>query len=293
MSRRLISTALAIMLAGGVYLSAGTAEASNMGFKLERSFAWQAGAKNLYFVSFPLFNGLGDISDGTGCSGTDGLINANDALCDFTTDRDTQTSGGLMTIQHLNEMTCSYEGRSIIKTPTGLQFIGAFQSELTTPENREVGYYINVGKNVPTDPDPENRSVIVGSHDPSWAGKMIQRRCPLTVLNLPYHTMYRTANEILCGLEGVDWVDADSDGNPDTCGDAGSPGGLYDPVSGLSVTTQTIVPGPGGGFQGRSAFKAGSVVRFIGTNFDLTPGDAYLFNMPTGYNDRLWGPPHF
>ena len=68
MSRRLLSTAAALMLAGGVYLSAGTAEASNMGFKLERSFSFVTGAQNLYLVSFPLFPGLGDVSDGAGCS---------------------------------------------------------------------------------------------------------------------------------------------------------------------------------------------------------------------------------
>ena len=65
--------------------------------------------------------------------------------------------------------------------------------------------------------------------------------------------------------------------------------GLFDPVSGVSVTTQSF----SNGFVGRSAFDAAGTVRFIGTNFDLTPGDAYLFNMNTGYADRLWLPPHF
>ena len=284
MSRRLLSTAAALMLAGGVYLSAGTAEASNMGFKLERSFSFVTGAQNLYLVSFPLFNGLGDVSDGAGCSAGDGVIDANDALCDLATDRDSSAGGALMTIQRLNEGSCLFEGRTILKVGANFSFIGAFTEELTTPGNREVGYFINVNKN-PADPDLENRAVIVGSHDPSWAGKMITRSCPFSVLNLPYHTMYRTANEILCGLEGVDWTD-DGSGNPDMC-----IAGLFDPVSGVSVTTQTFVNGTG--FQGRSAFDAAGTVRFIGTNFDLTPGDAYLFNMAPGYADRLWLSPHF
>ena len=282
MSRRLLSTAAALMLAGGVYLSAGTAEASNMGFKLERSFSFVTGAQNLYLVSFPLFNGLGDVSNGMGCDTGDGVIDANDALCDLATDKDMSAGGALMTIQRLNEASCLFEGRTILKVGANFSFIGAFLSELTSPENREVGFFINVNKN-PADPDPENRAVIVGSHDPSWAGKMVTRSCAFTVLNLPYHTMYRSANEILCGLEGVDWTD-DGTGAPDMC-----EGGLYDPVSGLSVTTQTFV----GTFQGRSAFNAGGTVRFIGTNFDLTPGDAYIFNMPEGYQDRLWLAPHF
>lgn len=283
MSRRLLSTAAALMLAGGVYLSSGTAEASNMGFKLERSFSFVTGEQNLYLVSFPLFNGLGDVSDGAGCSAGDGLIDANDALCDLATDRDSSAGGALMTIQRLNEATCLFEGRTLLKVGPGFTFIGAFTEELTTATNREVGYFVNVNKNA-ADPDLENRAVIVGSHDPSWAGKMITNDCPFTVLNLPYHTMYRTANEILCGLEGVDWVDADMNGNPDSCDN-----GLYDPVSGVSVTTQAF----DNGFFGRSAFNGGGNVIFIGTNFDLTPGDAYLFNMNSGYLGRMYTPPHF
>jgi len=287
MSRRLLSTALALVMAGGVYLCTGTAEASNMGFKLERSFSYTTGARNLYLVSFPLFNGLGDVSDGAGCAAGDGIVNANDALCDLATDRDSSAGGALMTIQRLNESSCLFEGRTILKVGANFSFIGGFTDELTTPTNREVGYFINVNKN-PADPDLENRAVIVGSHDPSWAGKMVSRACPFTILNLPYHTMYRSANEILCGLKGVDWNPSDPgnpDSDPDTC-DAG----LYDPVSGVSVTTQTF--DNASGYAGRSAFNAGGV-RFIGTNFDLTPGDAYLFNMNTGYQDRLWLPPHF
>jgi hypothetical protein len=270
------------MLAGGVYLTSGTAEASNMGFKLERSFSYVTGAQNLYLVSFPLFNGLGDVSDGAGCAAGDGIINADDALCDLATDKDTSAGGALMTMQRYNDGSCVYEGRTILKVGSNFSFIGGFTEELTTPGNREIGYFINVNKN-PADPDLENRAVIVGSHDPSWAGKLVSRTCPFTVLNLPYHTMYRSANEILCGLEGVDWDDADGDGNPDTCDN-----GLYDPVSGVSVTAQAFE----GSFVGRSAFNAGGV-RFIGTNFDLTPGDAYIFSMNTGYQDRTFAPPHF
>lgn len=287
MSRRLLSTALALVMAGGVYLSisAGTAEASNMGFKLERSFSYTTGTRNLYLVSFPLFNGLGDVSDGAGCAAGDGVINADDALCDLATDRDASAGGALMTMQKYDDGACSFVGRTILKTPAGYSFIGAFTDELTTAANREIGYFVNVNKN-PADPDLENRAVIVGSHDPSWAGKMVSRTCSQTLLNLPYHTMYRSANEILCGLEGVDWMDGDGNGNPDTC-DAG----LFDPTSGVSVTVQTF--SNDSGYAGRSVFAVGGNPVFIGTNFDLTPGDAYVFNMNTGYGDRLWLPPHF
>ena len=287
MSRRLLSTALALVMAGGVYLSlsAGTAEASNMGFKLERSFSFTTGARNLYFVSFPLFNGLGDVSDGAGCGAGDGVINANDALCDLATDRDMSAGGALMTMQKWDDQACSFVGRTILKVGANFSFVGGFTEDLTTAANREIGYVINVNKN-PADPDLENRAVIVGSHDPSWAGKMVSRTCAFTMLNLPYHAMYRTANEVLCGLEVVDWVDADMNGTPDTC-DAG----LFDPVSNVSVTVQTFDNATG--FQGRTCFSVAGNLTCIGPNFDLTPGDAYVFSMNTGYMDRLWLPAHF
>jgi hypothetical protein len=284
------------VLAGGVYLSAGTAEASNMGFKLERSFSWTMGQKNLYLVSFPLFNGLGDVSDNNTCSGSDGIINASDALCDLATDRDLATAPQpLMVFQRLNESTCIFEGRTLLKVgPATYSFVGSFQSELTSPENREVGFIINVNAKS-TDPAPENRAVIVGSHDPSWAGKMITRVCPKSYLNLPYHTMYRTADEILCGLAGFDWVDEVNNGSgdptpdtqPDTC-----PNGLFDPGTGLPVVAQTF---DGTRFVGRTVFgpPGAGTPQAVGNNFDLTPGDAYLFNMPVGYPGRLWLPPHF
>lgn len=292
MSRRLLSTALALAMAGGVYLTTGPdASASNMGFKLERSFSVVTGARNLYFVSFPLFNGLGDIGTsgaGANCDAGDGVVNAVDALCDLTTDRDLVTApSGIMTIQRYNEATCGFEGASMTKTPLGFSFIGtAF--ELTTPTNREVGYIVSVGKNA-ADPTIENRAVIVGSHDPSWAGKLVTRACPRTYLNLPYHTMYRSANEILCGLRGVDWDPVDPgnpNSNPDACG-----AGLFDPVSGVSATVQAFDNATG--FVGRTALRVGGNLQFIGTDFDLTPGDAYVFGANTGYQDRLWLPPHF
>lgn len=303
MSRRLLSTALALAMAGGVYLStgAGTAEASNMGFKLERSFSYVTGTRNLYLVAFPLFNGLGDVSDGLDCTATgDGVISVQDALCDLATSRENSVGvfAPLMTIQKYDETSCRFVGATILREgPGDYRFIGDFRDEdLTSAVNREIGYYVSVAKATgDLDEDIVNRAVIVGSHDPSWAGKMISRACPQTVLNLPYHTMYRTANEVLCGLEGVDWVDevnnlsgaATPDGKPDSC-----PAGLFDPTSGVAVTTQTFDNATG--FSGLSVFDTGGMYpSFVGTNFDLTPGDGYLFNMNTGYNDRLWLPPHF
>src|SRR2546426_9138008 len=106
MLRKLTVAALALAVAGGVYLAGAPAHASNMGFKLERNFrverdpATNRAFTNIYFLSFPLFNGLDpDLANtaaiGTGgvtqpCVGDtggpaagDGILNADDAICDF------------------------------------------------------------------------------------------------------------------------------------------------------------------------------------------------------------------
>ena len=107
MSRMSRAALAALALAGGACLITGTAQASNMGFKLERSFDVNRNAaglalRNEYWVSQPLFNGLGDVGyhdtdaalsnkrcvSATNPAG-DGLIDVLDALCDYWTARTT------------------------------------------------------------------------------------------------------------------------------------------------------------------------------------------------------------
>jgi hypothetical protein len=299
MSRKLTAAALALVLGGGVYLASGTAEASNMGFKLERSFSVVDNFRNVYYLSFPLFNGLGDIAgdpgpDGSPCgTGPNGIVNADDALCDLFTDRDLSNGGAAMTLSLIDTSSCLFIGRTAQKTsPTNYLFIGAFTSDLTNSANRQIGYLINVGAG-PTDPPLTNRAVVVGSHDPSFGGHTLSiAGCQRDFINLPYHTMYRTANEVLCGLEGVDWMDADMDGNPDTCDN-----GVYDISSGVSVVVQSFINDPASPnanrLIGRSVFDAGGSLFFLGPIYDLIPGEAYLIGMDTGFNDRVFLSPHF
>src|SRR6185369_11069347 len=84
MTKRMWSAALALSLAGGVYLAASAARASNMGFKLERDFDFKrtsaAGSlplQNIYYVSIPFFNGLGDVADGVAINPANGNPYAN------------------------------------------------------------------------------------------------------------------------------------------------------------------------------------------------------------------------
>ena len=100
--------------------------------------------------------------------------------------------------------------------------------------------------------------------------------------------MYTRSFEILCGLEGVDWVDANADGRPDTC-----TRGIFDGTRAMTVSrfdnteligaavshTVTLVPVVG--------------LRFTGTPYDLVPGDAYTAQLTSGHVPTTWLSPHF
>lgn len=312
MSRKLTAAALALSVVGGVYLSAGQAHASNMGFKLERNFGVirQVDADpatpflNIYLLSFPVFNGLGDVaSDGgtghptpkgcvgdTGGPGTgDGVINSMDALCDLWTDRATR---GAFVFSRFDRDTCSYIGTSGNRTAISITFGGTvFDLE------RDAGFIITVSS--PVAAAPGNRAVVVGSHDPSYTGRQI--RSPASAcapandfINLPYHSMYQKASEVLCGLEGVDWTRVSAN-VPSQC-----QRGIFDdavskrPISVLTFDNVKDSNGTDNQYVGRSiAFNALTGYRFSGTDFDLTPGDAYIVSITPGHQPTTFLSPHF
>lgn len=312
MSRKL-TAALALTVAGGVYFVAGSAQASNMGFKLERSFEVvrevptdpSTPFQNIYLHSFPLFNGLGDIGSssagGDKCAaGPDGTVDSVDAVCDLFINRVPVTDrGNSFAISRFNRDTCAFE-----VTPAGVGAFGLNVGAAFTLE-RDAAIWITVAS---TKPDaPLNRSVTVGSHDPSYTGRQI--RVPASgclprvdLINVPYHTMYQFANEILCGLEGLDWVDvvtnstgsAPPDGNPDTC-----TGGIFDGTHLIAVSVfdnindDSTVPTLDNAFTPRSVSFSLGQLRFAGQNFPLTPGDGYQVNIPPGQVTTTFLSPHF
>jgi hypothetical protein len=320
MTRKLFGAALAVALAGGVYLSAAApAQASNMGFKLEREFAPVNGFANLFYVSFPLFNGLGDVADtshptGSKCVGDTGgpaagdtVINADDAICDLWTDRQ-----GQLTFARYDIATCSFLTRSAIFNPAfGVTFTGTW----TDPIPRDEAFQVQQtfpGSGV------QNAAVIVGSHDPSYTGRLLAPNAAcradlqLALINLPYHTMYQNAIEVLCGLKGVDWLDADGDGVPewiDIDGDTTPdpcPNGIYDQGHPIAVQWFDNVDdnsGPGGGDTDNqtivcsirpSAFPGQPPIFPDGTGcYDLIPGEGYIVQMNQAHAGTTFLSPHF
>jgi hypothetical protein len=328
MSRKIISAALALTVAGGVYLAAPSVEASNMGFKLERSFdlTREAGTGrpylNLSLVSFPLFNGLADVADpnhsgGNKCVGDvggptagNGFIEADDAICDLWTSRD-----GTFVFQKFDRDTCSYQARTATRGGiTGIQFTGSFTYTTAAPNpnnlianatGREIGYEVLISSSSMA-VSPTNRGVIVGSHDPSFTGRAIvaapalscaRSAAHLDINNHPYHSMYQRANEALCGLEGVDWVDVAAPiGDPDTCPNgtlAANAGIPFDGVHTLAV--QTYDNDVAHGYVGRTVTinPITRNVAFTGNNFALRPGDAYILVINPDHVPTTYLEPHF
>lgn len=327
MSRRLTVAALALAVAGGVYMTGGPAEASNMGFKLERDFAAIGPPANarvfrgIYYVSGPLFNGLADIADSSGggpmgpCTGTgDGVVNAADAGCDWWTSRQ-----GTMIIERFISDNCSFESYGLTYDPLFMTVVAngsPFVLQNPGTQIDDDGYRVIV----PFEGTPlSNQAVIVGSHDPSYAGFTLaippsNCRPNRPIINLPYHTMYTQSDEILCGLEGSAWVDvvnnsdgsAGADGSPDTC-----PSGIYPdlnsvpPGSGSQVILETFDNVADSSPDDNSYISRAvtfdtlfNVLVFSGARYNLTPGDAYHVTLdhdlsPPEHTPTVFLSPHF
>ncbi len=307
MSTNLRAAAAALALAGGVYLACpAPVEASNMGFKLERSFdlirrtADNRPLQNIYWISNPLFNGLGDIANTAdpannkcvepgGAGAPDGIINSDDAICDFWTARTNPATAGTFTFSYIDRDTCTPIARNGTVQLGQIRFTG-----VAFPMIAEIGYQALVTVPGGATYSPQNRAVIVGSHDPSFAGRSIiyATACGasaprLDLLNLPYHTMYTSSFEILCGLEGVDWVDANADGRPDTC-----TAGIFDGTRAMTVSFFANREPENAPVSHNVTFSLGQV-RFTGTPFSLVPGDGYLIQISPGHTPTTWLSPHY
>lgn len=324
MSRKLAAAALALSVAGGVYLAGSPAEASNMGFKLERSLSLvrDAGNKpllNIYLVSFPLYNGLGDVANTADASTNkcvldvgppagpatgDGVIDSNDAICDLWTSRK-----GTFAFNWFNRDTCKYLGSVASQSQLGgINFGG---NPFVLPAEPDNGFQVVVSVPPNSMLNPVNQGVIVGSHDPTFVGRTIRPPAggtsgcspKLDLIEFPYHSMYQKADEVLCGLEGVDWM-RDGMGKPNKCFDTvnNKPTGIFDGQHALSIQSFDNVPdglGKDNGYLFRTVVDPPPVgtinppLSFGGSDYDLRPGDAYLLSLDPNHVPTTWLSPHF
>lgn len=271
---------------------------SSAAFRIERHFdvlTDPAGnlLENVYYVSLPLSSGIEDVAstaapeankcvgDPDGPAMGDGRITADDLICTWWTSR--STGQGSMMVSRRDEASASWVERVGMFNASGaFEFAGPWTGGVSSVEGLMVS--------VDGAPGTSNVAMIYGGHDPAWAGRLIRATTDRqAVLSLPAHGMYRTADEILCGLIGVDWTPGAS-GAPETC-----PNGLFDgqKATGAYIFDNDLSDGDGNRYVGRVVTQSLGRLLFAGTNFTLRPGDGVLLYMEEGHATRTWLEPHF
>jgi len=286
------TTALLIVLAA--VLSASPLAAQDL--SATRRFHAEPGVAGRYYLSLPFGGGLEDLANSSlsdpcdlSSASADGVLNADDLICTIWGAGDLASRHGVITVFDYTP-DCRVRARTALRTRFGgpVLFIGsAFDLR------PEAGFQVSVAV-LPDQPLPDDTVTFTGPCAPALPLQVVGGACPFALLNLPYDTLFRTANDILCGLENIWWYDADGDGDPDTC-----PHGLFDAVDGLPVTISYYQnrwdefrdPRSGPVYIPRAVFSSFGDVYFIGTNFDLVDGDGIIVEFSTGDGERDWDPP--
>jgi hypothetical protein len=148
-------------------------------------------------------------------------------------------------------------------------------------------------------PTPGNAvGTLAGACDPAATDVTIAYPPPQSPLDPPetYALVYLhlrwggpvdEADEVLCGLRGTDWQDADGDGAPDTCTN-----GLFDGATPLTVATFDYDTSTSNATDGhmiaRTVRLTDRGLGFAGTDFALRDGDAVEVEMYQGQQPRTF-----
>lgn len=283
--------ALAVAVAA---LGTTVGHAGNMAFKLDVELPCDSSGP--YVVSLPLLEGVQDGADSGAaldpCDGLagDGVVDTLDLACQLFSDRGQATAAGTgMTVQVFDPMSCSWAGVTLFWNGSAVQFIGS-PVPVAPIAGAGGAFVVTSACALGETGDIVNPAALVGAHDVTFLGRPLgvsATGCVEDWVSVPYHTQYQRASEILCGLEGVDWVDADGDGLPDTC-----PGGVFDAGSGTAITVQTHDKSSGN-WIGWTAFGVGGALSFIGTDFRLRQGEGYRVNWASSHPGSVFLSPHY
>jgi hypothetical protein len=267
---------------------------------LLKRFQSRAGTAGSHLVTFPYSDFFEDIANssqpgGDKCdisdSGPDGVIDADDVICRVWGDGDPALRIGTFTLQTFDPSTCAWQSRTATRTGfVGVQFLGA-----PRPFTPGIGYMVAVGRDftgVEQDFDVE----FVDTGIPAWPGQLTERpTCPegafaAILLHVPWDVCFDTADEALCGDEGVDWWDADGNRFPDACTTEGVWRPLPRHAAAVSrYAVEEEVWGPA--WISRTTSVQFSRQVFTGINFNLVRGEALLFQQTTpGDWPFLWDP---
>ena len=263
--------------------------ASNMGFRAEVTLAAVAGGSDREILALPLNLGTGDVADSSaaipcsepGAVRSDGVVDGLDLLCELWTSRE----GSLWLYRRIASPP-SWQGRGIWRLPGGgFAHAGDWTDPIVSGEALSALVLAPPGASV------TNRGVIVGSHDDAAPCPVIAAppgEPALALLDVFYHTMFAEADDLLCGLRGRDWQDADGDGFPDRCD-----GGLFDPAF---AGTVTVVDYAGGSLTSRGVradAAAPNGLFFEGTSFPLTVTRGQVAILTPEQPPATWCQPHF
>jgi hypothetical protein len=310
----------------GLALAGAVAPATGQTSRIERDFDLIRRAdgrplQNVYWVSLPLDPVIADsagmeagipgcVGDPRGPATGDGSIDAFDLVCAWWTARSSPDTAGAFTVIRHRAEDCTMVAASGVVALGAIRLVGTrFALE------DDGGYEVRV--TVPTGAtfSPRNHAILEGAHDPTWPGRTIDYAPTCTggattsccgplaarreLLHYPATAIEASADEILCGLENVDWGDFNGDGNPDTCWndrdrdrrhDAGEePTGVFDGRSAIALGTWVNTEAVDSAIW-RTATTALGVLRFTGTSFALRDGDAYMLQLSATHSPTLYLP---
>lgn len=270
---------------------------SNMGFLLHTSLDDVAAPgieTSRYFVGVPGFLGLEDSADAgladpcsTPSGAGDGVIDSRDLLCSWWSSR-----SGSMTVSRRDDAAQVWQSLTVRVDPLSGQ--REYFGDWTDPLIPNEAFVVTVGGNA------VNPIAIAGSDDPmsncrDFVLEPAGGDRTLLIYNSVYHTMHQHLSETLCGLSGVDFLDADRDFLPDS----GCPAGLFDENSGARMTLTAMDYRQGSPTYARPvSFSVerdpltGDLV-FSGENLELIPGNAYLVEFAAPHSGTQACQPHF
>lgn len=257
---------------------------------------------NIDMLGWPDVPNLADLGNGgsptqaKGCVGFDagvlvgdGRIDSLDALCALHPPTSLERWG--LVLSRFDTELCYFQGASASRGQWGPNY-GTISFPITPGES----YYLTVSSSSTV--APPWTVTLRGWNDPAWSGAPI--RVPASgcapqalILHLPYDMLPVDSDEVLCGLRGIDWTDADGDGDPDTC-----PAGIFDGNTPISVIVFDMTPGPAPTGSSVTDNRAASraVLRtdlglvFLGPSFPLRPGDALWVTIRDGQQPTLFRP---
>jgi len=286
---------VALVVAGLGLLFAPSLFGSNMGFKLERNLNQVAGSQSFYVMSFPFYRSFNDLWETGVGLGTDGLVQSDDVLADWFTNGDGSCDGGWECVGAITLMyfdnncpggTCNQFVFQTIgpdafppyaPVMTGVPF-PVMDTAGAEPRQGFVAQITAADANGDGIPDPGAFPVIiVGSENPDVVSFRVDKVASQSFypFSMLYHTTWTTSREVLQAA----WDNQDP---ADTNCSLSLTFMDYDNNCPASPTCNQWV------FQsvtGNAFDPCGQPPDFTGTEFNLVPGNGYMFQVVTSWSD--------